>query len=57
MGQALRSLHSQFGSGLIIAMAPQTIDMQSTSFEYFKLALAIKDILTVVNVQYATPAR
>ncbi|WP_405070667.1 glycoside hydrolase family 18 protein [Kribbella sp. NBC_01510] len=52
LGQALRSLQSQFGSGLIIAMAPQTIDMQSTSFEYFKLALAIKDILTVVNVQY-----
>jgi chitinase len=52
MGQALRSLQSQFGSGLIIAMAPQTIDMQSASFEYFKLALAIKDILTVVNVQY-----
>ncbi|ONI67321.1 chitinase [Kribbella sp. ALI-6-A] len=52
MGQALRSLHSQFGTGLIIAMAPQTIDMQSPAFEYFKLALAIKDILTVVNVQY-----
>ncbi|ADB29670.1 glycoside hydrolase family 18 [Kribbella flavida DSM 17836] len=52
MGQALRTLHSQYGPGLIIAMAPQTIDMQSTSFEYFKLALAIKDILTVVNVQY-----
>ncbi len=52
MGQALRSLQSQFGAGLIIAMAPQTIDMQSTSFEYFKLAIAIKDILTVVNVQY-----
>ncbi|TCC58098.1 chitinase [Kribbella pittospori] len=52
LGQALRSLQGQFGSGLVIAMAPQTIDMQSTSFEYFKLALAIKDILTVVNVQY-----
>ena len=52
MGQALRSLQSRFGSGLVIAMAPQTIDMQSTSFEYFKLALNIKDILTVVNVQY-----
>jgi chitinase len=52
MGQALRSLQSSFGSGLIIAMAPQTIDMQSTSAEYFKLALSIKDILTVVNVQY-----
>ncbi|MFI5732464.1 chitinase [Kribbella sp. NPDC051587] len=52
MGQALRSLQSQFGSGLIITMAPQTIDMQATTFEYFKLALAIKDILTIVNVQY-----
>lgn len=52
MGQALQSLRSSFGSGLIIAMAPQTIDMQSPSFEYFKLALSIKDILTVVNVQY-----
>ena len=30
MGQALRSLRSSFGSGLIITMAPQTIDMQAT---------------------------
>jgi chitinase len=52
MGQALQSLRSSFGSGLIITMAPQTIDMQATSFEYFKLALNIKDILTIVNVQY-----
>lgn len=52
MGNALRSLQSRFGSGLIIAMAPQTIDMQSPAQEYFKLALNIKDILTVVNVQY-----
>jgi chitinase len=52
MGQALTSLQSQFGSGLVITMAPQTIDMQSASFEYFKLALAIKSILTIVNVQY-----
>ncbi|MGW7686728.1 chitinase [Kribbella sp. NPDC054772] len=52
MGQALKSLQSQFGNGLVITMAPQTIDMQSTSTEYFKLALAIKDILTIVNVQY-----
>jgi len=52
MGQALSSLQSQFGSGLVITMAPQTIDMQSASSEYFKLALAIKNILTIVNVQY-----
>jgi chitinase len=38
--------------GAIIAMAPQTIDMQNTGTEYFKLALAIKDVLTVVNMQY-----
>ncbi|MEV8376861.1 glycoside hydrolase family 18 protein [Kribbella sp. NPDC056861] len=52
MGQALQSLRSSFGSGLIITMAPQTIDMQAPTYEYFKLALAIKDILTIVNVQY-----
>ncbi|MFI6939629.1 chitinase [Streptomyces sp. NPDC050418] len=52
MTQALRSLSSKAGSDLVITMAPQTIDMQSTSNEYFKTALNIKDILTVVNMQY-----
>ncbi|WP_226898815.1 chitinase [Nonomuraea phyllanthi] len=52
MAQALRSLRAKAGSGLIITMAPQTIDMQSTGMEYFKLALSIKDILTVVHTQY-----
>ena len=52
MTKALRSLSSKVGSGLVITMAPQTIDMQSTSGEYFKTALNVKDILTVVNMQY-----
>ncbi|MFD0382688.1 chitinase [Streptomyces stramineus] len=52
MTQALRSLSAKAGSGLVITMAPQTIDMQSTSAGYFKTALNIKDILTVVNMQY-----
>ncbi|MEV4101443.1 cellulose binding domain-containing protein [Nonomuraea sp. NPDC049649] len=52
MAQALRSLHARTGPDLIITMAPQTIDMQSTGMEYFKLALSIKDILTVVHMQY-----
>ncbi|WP_371546236.1 glycoside hydrolase family 18 protein [Streptomyces sp. NBC_00554] len=52
MSQALRSLSSKAGSSLIITMAPQTIDMQSTSNAYFQTALNIKDILTVVNMQY-----
>jgi chitinase len=52
MGQALRSLRNQVGSGLIITMAPQTIDMQSTGGSYFQLALNIRDILTVVHTQY-----
>ncbi|MGP3927135.1 chitinase [Streptomyces sp. 8N616] len=52
MTQALRSLSGKAGSDLVITMAPQTIDMQSTSNEYFKTALNIKDILTVVNMQY-----
>ncbi|MEU1148436.1 chitinase [Streptomyces sp. NPDC005863] len=52
MSQALKSLASKAGSGFVLTMAPQTIDMQSPSNEYFKTALAVKDILTVVNMQY-----
>ncbi|MEV7522281.1 glycosyl hydrolase family 18 protein [Streptomyces sp. NPDC091371] len=52
MTQALRALSGKAGSSLVITMAPQTIDMQSTQGGYFKTALAVKDILTVVNMQY-----
>jgi chitinase len=52
MSQALRALAQKAGSSLIITMAPQTIDMQSTSAGYFQTALNVKDILTVVNTQY-----
>ncbi|MFI6880277.1 chitinase [Streptomyces sp. NPDC050400] len=52
MSQALKSLAAKAGGDLVLTMAPQTIDMQSTSGEYFKTALAVKDILTVVNMQY-----
>ncbi|MDQ7907163.1 glycosyl hydrolase family 18 protein [Phytohabitans sp. ZYX-F-186] len=52
MGQALRSLRSRVGANLIITMAPQTIDMQSTGASYFRLALDIVDILTVVHTQF-----
>lgn len=48
MAQALRSIKK----GSIITMAPQTIDMQSTGMGYFSLCLQIKDILTLVNMQY-----
>ncbi|MFF0592848.1 chitinase [Streptomyces antibioticus] len=52
MPQALRSLSAQAGPSMILTMAPQTIDMQSTSGAYFQTALNVKDILTVVNMQY-----
>jgi chitinase len=52
MAQALRSLRSRVGAGLIITMAPQTIDMQNPTVSYFKLALDIRDILTVVHTQF-----
>jgi chitinase len=52
MSQALHSLASKVGSGFVLTMAPQTIDMQSTSAGYFQLALNTRDILTVVNTQY-----
>ncbi|WTL28765.1 glycoside hydrolase family 18 protein [Streptomyces sp. NBC_01498] len=50
--KALRQLSAKAGPSMVLTMAPQTIDMQSTGGEYFKAALAVKDILTVVNMQY-----
>ncbi|MEU5366755.1 glycoside hydrolase family 18 protein [Streptomyces sp. NPDC005925] len=52
MTQALRALSAKAGPSMILTMAPQTIDMQSTSNTYFQTALNVKDILTVVNMQY-----
>jgi chitinase len=51
MAQALEQLSSD-DPGLIITLAPQTIDMQSTGDDYFQLALNIKSILTMVNIQF-----
>jgi chitinase/chitodextrinase len=51
MAQALHSVAASH-PGMIITLAPQTIDMQSTGGDYFQLALDIKDVLTVVNTQY-----
>jgi chitinase len=50
--KALRQLSAKAGPDLVLTMAPQTLDMQSTSTEYFTTALNVKDILTVVNMQY-----
>lgn len=49
MTSALRQLSAKAGAGLIITMAPQTLDMQSVNSGYFQVALNIKDILTVVD--------
>ena len=52
MAQALHSLASKAGSGFVLTMAPQTIDMLSASSDYLATALAVKDVLTIVNTQY-----
>uniref|UniRef100_UPI000AAF486F chitinase n=1 Tax=Kitasatospora mediocidica TaxID=58352 RepID=UPI000AAF486F len=52
MAQGLHSLASKVGSGFILTMAPQTLDMYTTGSGYFQLALSVKDILTVVNTQF-----
>jgi chitinase len=52
MEQALRNIRSRTSANLIITMAPQTIDMQSTGTAYFSLALNIRDILTIVHTQF-----
>jgi chitinase len=52
LSQALESLRSMAGSGLIITLAPQTLDMYQTTSDYFALALDIKSILTISYTQY-----
>jgi chitinase len=52
MASALEQLESDVGSGLIITLAPQTVDTQSAGGDYFQLALDIKSILTMINTQY-----
>ena len=52
MGQALHSLAAKAGSGFVLTMAPQTIDMLSAGSDYLALALQVKDVLTIVNTQY-----
>jgi chitinase len=52
MTSALQQLSAKAGSNLIITLAPQTTDVQSTSGDYFQLALNIKSILTLINTQY-----
>jgi len=42
----------QVKSGSIITLAPQTVDVENTSSDYFALALNIKSILTMCNTQY-----
>ena len=51
MAQALRSIAAA-KPGLIITFAPQTIDFQSSGAGYYQLAVNIKDILTINNMQY-----
>jgi chitinase len=52
MASALEQLESDAGSSLIITLAPQTVDTQSTGDDYFQLALDIQPILTMINTQY-----
>src|SRR5947209_5394231 len=51
MASALQQL-SGMNPGVIITLAPQTIDVQSTGGSYFQLALNISSILTIMNTQY-----
>ena len=52
MASALEQLESDVGSSLIITLAPQTVDTQTTGDDYFHLALDIQPILTMINTQY-----
>jgi chitinase len=52
ISNAIRQLQQKVGSGFILTMAPQTIDMQSNNTAYMQVYTNLKDIMTVINVQY-----
>ncbi|MNJ56512.1 Chitinase D precursor [compost metagenome] len=49
---AIRQLQQRIGSEFILTMAPQTIDMQNPNTSYMQLYNNLKDITSVINVQY-----
>ncbi|MBB3110072.1 chitinase [Paenibacillus phyllosphaerae] len=49
---AVRQLQQKVGSSFILTMAPQTIDMQNENTSYMQLYKNLKDITSVINVQY-----
>ncbi|WP_229106668.1 fibronectin type III domain-containing protein [Paenibacillus sp. 1001270B_150601_E10] len=49
---AIRQLQQKVGSSFILTMAPQTIDMQNANTTYMQLYRNLKDLTTVINVQY-----
>ncbi|NEW07704.1 carbohydrate-binding protein [Paenibacillus sp. SYP-B3998] len=49
---AIRQIQQSVGSGFILTMAPQTIDMQSQNTSYMQLYTNLSDIITVINTQY-----
>ncbi|HCW23389.1 MAG TPA: chitinase [Lachnospiraceae bacterium] len=52
IASALRKLHDHFGQDFIITMAPETAYVQNAQGSYLKLALQIKDILTICYPQF-----
>ena len=52
IASALRTLHDHFGDDFIITMAPETAYVQNAQGSYLKLALDIKDILTICFPQF-----
>lgn len=49
---AIRQLKQKVGNDFVLTMAPQTIDMQNPNTTYMQLYNNLKDITTVINVQY-----
>ncbi|KAJ3267004.1 hypothetical protein HK104_005998, partial [Borealophlyctis nickersoniae] len=52
IAKAVRLLRDKVGPSLVYTMAPQTLDISSTTTNYGKLIAATKDILTVVMPQF-----
>ncbi|MCW2505788.1 MAG: glycoside hydrolase family 18 [Actinomycetia bacterium] len=52
LGSAIKQIGATAGSGFVLTMAPQTIDVQGSGGSYMQLITKVRDLVTVVHTQY-----
>jgi chitinase len=52
LATGIKQIAAKAGSGFVLTMAPQTIDIQTKTSAYMQLISKVKDLVTVIHTQY-----